>query len=150
MACKKKLTQSTRKSVIYAPTRKYHLVDIGRNHPSLGRYYVPDFMAQIFLSGKNPVNILKQRNSRQVPYDLKVSILERDNFTCGDCRLNYINDPDCLEIHHIVRRTHGGTNARANLIIMCANCHKSYHGWIERREREKLNKAQLKKNLRKT
>ena len=47
-------------------------------------------------------------------------ILKRDRFRCQvpgcNCRRN-------LHIHHIIPRSHGGSNDPANLIVLCEKCH---------------------------
>lgn len=54
--------------------------------------------------------------------ELKYQVLERDNYTC-----RYCGACNNLHIHHIVYRSHGGTNDPANLITLCWRCHGDIH-----------------------
>jgi hypothetical protein len=49
-------------------------------------------------------------------------ILVRDDFTCQLCgtRRN-------LQVHHVQRRSQGGTHAAENLLTLCATCHETVH-----------------------
>lgn len=65
-------------------------------------------------------------------YNLREYILHRDNHRCQnpDCK-NKDNQP-ILELHHIVYRKNGGTNAPNNLITLCSKCHtpKNHKGFL--------------------
>lgn len=51
------------------------------------------------------------------------AILVRDNYTCQNCKTKKGE----LEVHHIVQRSHGGSNKMENLITLCHNCHQKVH-----------------------
>lgn len=50
-------------------------------------------------------------------------IYRRDGWECALC-----GDPRNLQLHHIVPRSRGGKNHRANLITLCSTCHALAHG----------------------
>lgn len=54
---------------------------------------------------------------------LRKKIYRRDGFRCALC-----DSTNGLQIHHIVHRSHGGTNLPANLITLCWKCHAVAHG----------------------
>ena len=51
------------------------------------------------------------------------AIYKRDGYRCALC-----DSPQGLQIHHIVFRSHGGSNDPANLITLCWRCHAEAHG----------------------
>ena len=50
-------------------------------------------------------------------------LLKRANFGCVMCGW----DRTTLDIHHILHRSKGGTDAHQNLIALCPNCHRLAH-----------------------
>ena len=51
------------------------------------------------------------------------AVLHRDNYTCQCC-----GKKNCrLEVHHIIFRSHGGTDDENNMITLCKECHKGIH-----------------------
>ena len=66
------------------------------------------------------------------------AVLHRDNYTCQCC-----GKKNCqLQTHHIIFRSHGGTDDENNMITLCKECHEGIHnGTIV------LDKKPKKKNL---
>ena len=63
-------------------------------------------------------------------WNVREYVLFRDNHTCRHCK-GKSGDP-ILNVHHIVQRKDGGSNAPSNLITLCETCHNNYHqGKIE-------------------
>jgi hypothetical protein len=62
--------------------------------------------------------------------DISQKIKQRDGFTCqeadGRCR-------GPLQAHHMVKLSHGGTNAEDNLITLCEYHHSLKHSHLQRR-----------------
>ncbi|KRL78238.1 RNA-guided endonuclease IscB [Ligilactobacillus equi] len=57
---------------------------------------------------------------------VKQYVLARDQYKCQVCKKKggkYKGKIVKLKIHHIIYRSQGGTNAPANLITVCADCH---------------------------
>ena len=53
---------------------------------------------------------------------LREAVFTRDEYTCQCCGKT-IKDGAILHIHHIIYRSHGGTNRMSNLITVCDKCH---------------------------
>lgn len=56
-------------------------------------------------------------------FNTREFVLFRDNHTCQLCK-GKKNDP-ILNVHHLVYRSMGGTDAPSNLITLCNSCHTS-------------------------
>lgn len=51
------------------------------------------------------------------------AVLHRDNYTCQCC-----GKKNCqLQTHHIIFRSHGGSDDENNMITLCKECHKGVH-----------------------
>jgi 5-methylcytosine-specific restriction endonuclease McrA len=53
---------------------------------------------------------------------LRSDVLERDGWRCQNC-----GTPERLQVHHIRSRSALGDDAAANLITLCADCHRLVH-----------------------
>lgn len=53
---------------------------------------------------------------------IRMQVLERDNYTCQICKA--VGDSK-LHVHHVLKRTEGGTDHLDNLLTVCNKCHKS-------------------------
>ena len=57
-------------------------------------------------------------------YDnVKAYVKWRDGYKCAVCGAEHVP----LQVHHKKQRKDGGTDMPANLITVCADCHKAYH-----------------------
>lgn len=56
---------------------------------------------------------------KNVPDKIREEVLKRDMHECQICR-----NKENLDIHHIVKIRHGGTNQPENLITLCSSCHR--------------------------
>ena len=56
-------------------------------------------------------------------YNIKSAVLNRDDYKCQICGGKDVR----LEVHHIVCRSHGGSNRMDNLITLCSDCHGKIH-----------------------
>lgn len=54
-------------------------------------------------------------------YNKRYYVFNRDGFTCQCCKKR----SDRLKLHHIVYKSHGGTDSANNLITVCETCHSS-------------------------
>jgi hypothetical protein len=64
------------------------------------------------------------RNEATIPPRIRREVMGRDRHRC--------TAPGCdrtrfLEVHHIVPRSHGGTNDPTNLTTLCGSCHRLWH-----------------------
>lgn len=68
--------------------------------------------------------------------EIRRRIWNRDRWCviCGSCG---------YDVHHIVYRSHGGTNAENNLVLLCRACHRALHD-------DSPNLAMIKRGLRTT
>lgn len=60
----------------------------------------------------------------------KAKVRWRDKYECQKCF-----GKDFLQIHHIIERKNGGTNALNNLITLCKECHRDLHSGLWRIEK---------------
>lgn len=58
-------------------------------------------------------------------WNVREYVLFRDNHVCQYCK-GKSKDP-ILNVHHIIQRKNGGSNAPSNLITLCETCHNDYH-----------------------
>lgn len=95
---------------------------------------------------KNP-EVLKNKQlyQRGINYgfaNTKAYILNRDNYTCHNCK-GKTKDRK-LEVHHIIFREDGGSDEPDNLITLCKTCHDKLHdGKITLKKKSKI-KGQLR------
>lgn len=66
----------------------------------------------------NNTTSIKELSKRTI-----TKILNRANKGCSICGWN---ESTC-DIHHIIKKSDGGTNEHNNLIIVCPNCHRIIH-----------------------
>ena len=52
-------------------------------------------------------------------YNVRYYVFERDNYTCQVCK----KKGNILQTHHIIYKTHGGSDRADNLITVCTDCH---------------------------
>jgi hypothetical protein len=65
-----------------------------------------------------------RRNAATIAPSVRREVMARDGHRC--------RAPGCgrtrfLEVHHVVPRERGGSNAAANLVTLCAACHRLWH-----------------------
>ena len=53
---------------------------------------------------------------------LQHAVLERDNFRCQECFRYTLAPP-----HHVIFRSHGGSDTMENMITLCIGCHDEKH-----------------------
>lgn len=73
----------------------------------------------------NPDVIDYQEGPQKDYYNTKTFVLDRDNYKCQHCKGK--SNEKRLEVHHIVFRSNGGTDAPDNLITLCKCCHEGLH-----------------------
>lgn len=66
-----------------------------------------------------------QQGERMGFWNTREYVLFRDGHVCQACK-GRSKDP-VLEVHHIIRRSDGGTDRPENLITLCATCHHHHH-----------------------
>ena len=53
-------------------------------------------------------------------YDVRYYVFDRDNYTCQACKKS---KNKILQTHHIIYKSHGGSDKASNLITVCNDCH---------------------------
>lgn len=61
--------------------------------------------------------------SANISNETRKAVYRRDHFRCALC--DYDRG---LQVHHVIRRSRGGTNHPQNLITLCWRCHAVAHG----------------------
>ena len=61
--------------------------------------------------------------SAKIDNNTRKAVYRRDGWRCALC-----DSTKYIQIHHIVKRSQGGTNTPHNLITLCADCHALAHG----------------------
>lgn len=65
------------------------------------------------------------------PKEFRKKIFERDNYECQRCFKNLIHLPEERVIDHKIPLSKGGSNAVANLWLLCNECDKRKNNNIE-------------------
>ena len=84
-------------------------------------------------------------------YNLRYFIFARDEYTCQVCK----KKNKILRIHHILYKSHGGTDRASNLITVCNDCHTSenhkkggiLHNWMIKQKKVKQYKEATFMNI---
>ena len=63
--------------------------------------------------------------SAQISNETRKTVYRRDGYRCALC-----DDTRGLQVHHVVRRSQGGTDYPQNLITLCWKCHAAAHGTV--------------------
>lgn len=69
--------------------------------------------------------------SANVDNATRKAVYKREGYRCALC-----DSTKYLQIHHVVKRSVGGSSGPQNLICLCANCHALAHGtnlqgWVD-------------------
>lgn len=71
-----------------------------------------------------------------------VNYLKANNLTTADIILCESCESVAVDIHHIIFRSHGGSDEANNLVALCRLCHAKAHTFKEFNEILKKNKGQ--------
>ncbi len=77
-------------------------------------------------------NRQSHEHDRKIPDNIRVLVLERDNYTCCKCawernKLHKDDPRKFLELHHIIHHVNKGSNTEENLLTLCNVCHDLIH-----------------------
>lgn len=61
--------------------------------------------------------------SAKIPNNVRKSVYRRDGYRCALC-----DSVRSLQVHHVMKRSQGGTDDPMNLITLCMYCHGMAHG----------------------
>lgn len=62
---------------------------------------------------------------KRVSAKVRAAVYERDGHACVLC-----GDTRAIHIHHVIPRSHGGSNEEENLVCLCPYCHRIIHGEV--------------------
>ena len=65
--------------------------------------------------------------SAGISKETRKRVYRRDGYRCALC-----DSPKYIQIHHVVKRSLGGTDSEQNLITLCADCHALAHDMVLR------------------
>ena len=65
----------------------------------------------------------------------------------GKCKVCDFAVEEMLEVHHILPLSKGGTNEWFNLALLCPNCHKAIHIWIDQKDGSKTINGKLRNEI---
>jgi hypothetical protein len=63
-----------------------------------------------------------RRVGRYVPFDVKMRVVRRDNYTCQSCD-KHLNDKE-VEFDHIIPVAKGGSSEEHNIRLTCFDCNR--------------------------
>ena len=61
--------------------------------------------------------------SAKISNATRKAVYRRDGYRCALC-----DSTKYIQVHHCVKRSHGGTDSVQNLVTLCADCHALAHG----------------------
>ncbi len=70
------------------------------------------------------ISKLNERNTRSIPPATRRLVLAKARHQCQQPGCNHTG---YLEVHHIIKRSNGGTNVVSNLKVLCSACHRLLH-----------------------
>lgn len=63
--------------------------------------------------------------SARISNRIRKAVYARDGYRCALC-----DSTKYIQIHHVVKRSEGGSDSMHNLVTLCADCHALAHGTI--------------------
>lgn len=63
--------------------------------------------------------------SARISRKKRQEVYAREGYRCALC-----DSTKYLQVHHVVKRSKGGTDSVQNMICLCADCHAAAHGTI--------------------
>jgi hypothetical protein len=74
------------------------------------------------------IGSLDARAPERAHHDIPPAVARLVSRRDGDrCRVPGCRSARGLDIHHIVRRSDGGTHEPSNLVLVCSSCHRAHH-----------------------
>ena len=71
----------------------------------------------------------KRRRGRYIPFDTKIRVVRRDNYTCQECG-KHLKDSE-VEFDHIIPHAKGGSSEEHNIRLTCFKCNRSKSDDVE-------------------
>src|SRR3972149_2758536 len=70
-----------------------------------------------------------RRQGRYIPFQVKMRVVRRDNYTCQVCR-KHLRDNE-VEFDHIIPVSKGGSSEEHNIRLTCFKCNRDKHDHVE-------------------
>lgn len=84
-------------------------------------------LEMVLLITNKKMSVTKKK-SGQVSKKLRTEIIQRDNYTCVNCKFKAESyETSRLHVDHIIARVNGGTNDPSNLQTLCSTCNLIKH-----------------------
>lgn len=64
----------------------------------------------------------KRRRGRYIPFNIKMRVVRRDNYTCQECGVHLKDDE--VEFDHIIPHARGGSAEEQNIRLTCFDCNR--------------------------
>ena len=84
---------------------------------------IEDVLVDIARLNNSHLQGSQHQDPTRLDENLRVACLMRDGYICQQCGKQRVR----LEAHHLIYRTHGGKDTLANLLTLCAACHRKLH-----------------------
>jgi HNH endonuclease len=63
-----------------------------------------------------------RRHGRYIPFDVKMRVVRRDNYTCQECGVHLLDNE--VEFDHIIPHSKGGSSEEHNIRLTCFDCNR--------------------------
>jgi hypothetical protein len=70
-----------------------------------------------------------RRRGRYIPFEVKMRVVRRDNYTCQECRVHLRDDE--VEFDHIIPVAKGGSSEEHNIRLTCFDCNRDKRDQIK-------------------
>jgi hypothetical protein len=82
------------------------------------------FVSEGFTETSDP-----RRRGRYIPFDIKIRVVRRDNYTCQICGKHLLDDE--VEFDHIIPLSKGGSSEEHNICLTCFDCNRNKSDSVE-------------------
>lgn len=96
-------------------------IPISRYVKVIGRYSPYNPALKDYWTKRHRHQVQQQANSR-----LKQTVLQQQDYQCGQCRLPFLPQ-DLIHFHHIIPHSQGGSDGPHNRLALHAYCHHQFH-----------------------